>query len=1075
MKQKLLSLFFVLTCLIGVSMAQNRQVSGKVTSATDGAPIGGVSVSVVGTSTATQTDGSGNYSISVGQGASLNFSFIGYSSQRVAVGTQNIVNVQLVNESEALDEVVVTAMGISKSEKSLGYSATKIGGEELAASRNTNVVNALAGKVAGVQVNSSGAAPGSVSSVVIRGFSSINGSNQALYVVDGVPLQSSGFQTDGHSIAAGGISSISSDDIESMTILKGAAATALYGSRAANGVVVITTKSGKKGNNRNFSVSYNGGVQFREVSVFPELQNMFGQGWNGQQTFIENGSWGPRLDGSMQVIGPVWNNQQVLHEYSARENNVKDFLDIGTSVNNSVAFSGTSDDSKLNYYLSFSNVKDNGIMPTDADSYKRNTIAYRTSYEGSDWLKLSSNLNFATNKTSVVGSYQGTSVIDGLLELPRDVSLVDKKDLTNAFNTPEAYFTPYGITNPYWSLANNYNMLNSKQFNGKLQADIKPINELTLTYRFGFDYLDYDRKIGVPEIKLDDKLINNNYGYAPSQMNQAGNVFASYGRNYELNHDFLASYDKTFERFSLTTMIGMNLNERYSTRMGGQTDGLAVYTDFWDLSNGSTRTTLDESQSKRRLVGVFGDVTVGFEDMLFLNLTARNDWSSTLPLDKNNYFYPGATLSWVFTNLMESNNILNFGKARLAYGRTGNDAGVYQTTARYSQAFANGYYGSDIAKFPFNNSNSFLLSTQRGSTALSPEMTSEFEVGLDLKFLKSRIGLDLAYYNRITSDQIFPLSIDPATGYSTLVTNVGEVRNRGIEVLLSTTPVKTEKIRWDLDFNLTVNKNKVLSLPDEINGKFQVYNFSAGNDVVTMYAEVGKPLGTFYTYLPRTVEDVNSSDFGKTIVDENGQPRLTTDIQSTGLNIQNKWVGGISTTFSAYGFSLGATLDTRQGGYMFSRTKSIMQFTGNGIETIYNNRNPFIIPNSVLSVNDGEPNESYVENTIPIKMSNSSYQDYFDKSGAGQGGGYYLLNRSFTKIRNISLGYDLPKDWVKSTKLSSISLTAFVNNPFVWTPKSNRFIDPEGSTVGSDFSGQFGELYINPAMRIYGFNVNLKF
>lgn len=1070
MKQTLLSFFVGSMILTSVAFAQDKKVSGRVTGA-DGKPLAGVTIAVQGSTVATQTDANGNYSFSVPTGKVIVFRSIGYSDKTLIVKEgQSSFNVTLDNSDNELEEVVVTAMGITRSEKSLGYSATKIGGEELAASRNTNVVNALAGKVAGVQVNSSGGDPGSVSSVVIRGFSSINGSNQALYVVDGVPLQSSNFQTDGHTISAGGISSISSDDIESMTILKGAAATALYGSRAANGVVVITTKSGKKGNGRNFSISYNGGVQFRQVSVFPMLQNSFGQGWNGQQTYIENGSWGPRLDGSSQVVGPIWNNQQLIHEYSARKNNVKDFLDIGKSLNNSIAFNGASEDDKMKYYLSYSNVKDDGILPTDADSYKRNTIAYRTSYQGADWLKLSSNLNFATSKTDVVGSYQGTSVIDGLLELPRDISIIDKTDLTSAFNTPEAYFTPYGVTNPYWALANNYNRMNSKQFNGKLQADINPIKELTLTYRFGFDHVDYDQKIGAPEIKLDDKLINNDYGYAPSKMNQAGNVFARYGRSYELNHEFLANYTKNFSKFSFTGLLGMNMNERYSTRMDGQTDGLAVYTGFWDLSNGSTRTTLAESQSKRRLIGAFGDMTLGYDEMLFLNVTARNDWSSTLPIDGNSYFYPGATLSWIFTNVMPKNDILTFGKARLAYGRTGNDANVYQTTARYVQGFANGYYGSDIAKFPLNNTNSFLLSGQRGSNSLQPEMTTEFEAGMNLKFFNNRIGLDATYYNRTTTDQIFPLSIDPAVGYATLVTNVGEVRNRGIELLLTTTPIKTDKFRWDLDLNLTINRNKVISLPEEVGDKFLINSFSAGNDAVNMYAEVGKPLGTFYTYLPRTVEDVNSEHFGKLIVDENGQPRLTTDLTSTGLNIQSKWMGGVSTSLSAYGFTLGGTLDIRQGGHMFSRTKNLMQFTGNGIETQYNDRNPFIIPNSVVESGTG-----FVENTTPIKLSNSSYQNYFDKSGAGEGGKYYLLDRSFAKVRNLSISYAFPKTWVKSTKLSDISVTGFVNNPFVWTPKSNRFVDPEGSTSGSDLSGQFGELYINPATRIYGFNVSLKF
>lgn len=1071
MKQKLLSFFFVMICLVGVSFAQNRQVSGKVTSAEDGSPLSGVSVSVVGTTTATQTDVAGSFNLSVPESGTLNFSYLGFISQRISVGNQTVFNVRLVSEDNELEEVVVTAMGISRAEKTLGYSATKIGGEELAEARNTNVLNSVAGKVAGVTVNSSGPNPGSASSITIRGYGSITGSNEPLYVVDGVPLQTTNFTSQGTSIQGGGISNIASDDIESMTILKGAAATALYGSRAANGVVVVTTKTGKKGNGRNFSISYNGGMQFRELSVFPIMQNQFGQGWNGQQTYIENGSWGPRLDGSLQVVGPIWNNQQLLHVYKAQKNNVKDFFDIGKSINNNIAFNGISEDNKLTYYLSYSNTKDDGIMPTDADSYKRNTIAYRSSYQAEDWLKVSSNVNFTTSKTDVAGTYQGTSVIDGLLELPRDISVVDKKDLNNPFNTPEAYFTPYGITNPYWALANNYNRLNSKQFNGKLQVDITPIKQVNFTYRFGFDHVDYDRKIGVPEINLDDKLINNDYGYAPSNMNQAGAVSASYGRNYEMNHDFLATYNNTFDKFTFSALAGLNLNERYATSMNGTTENLAIYTGFWQLGNGASRTALGELQSKRRLIGLFGDVNLGYDETYFLNLTARNDWSSTLPINQNHYFYPGATFSYIFSNHIPANNILNFGKLRLAYGRTGSDAGVYQTSAKYVQAFANGYYGSDIASFPFNNTNSFLLSTTKGSNTLKPEMNTEFEAGLDLRFFRNRIGLDLAYYSRTRSDQIFPLSIDPATGFATMVTNVGDVRNRGVEVLLSTTPINNEKFRWDLDFNFTVNKNKVISLPDELGGRFTVNSFSAGNDAVYMYAEVGKPLGTFYTYLPRTVQDENSPFDGSLIVDANGLPKLTSDVVSTGKNIQPKWTGGATTSFSAYNFTLSATLDVREGGYMFSRTKNLMEFTGNGIETLYNDRNPFIIPNSVYE----DTNGNLSENTTPIKLSNSSLQNYWNETGSVKGGEYYLLNRSFRKIRNISLTYNFPKNWTNNIKLSDVALTAFVNNPFVWTPKENKFIDPEGSTDGIGLGGQFGELYINPASRIYGFNLSLKF
>ncbi len=1077
----LLIMFFMGTVFVH---AQTKTLTGTVTSAEDNQPIPGVSVSVKGTTLGTITNLEGEFELVAPQDAKkLVFSFIGMKNYESEIGNKANFIIEMESDVIGIDEVVVTAMGIKRSEKTLGYAATTVSSDELLKARNTNVTNSLSGKVAGLQIQSTSSDPGSASSVTIRGFGSINGSNQPLYVVDGVPLQNSSLNQDaldksGSTLSIGGISNISSNDIESMTVLKGAAATALYGSRASNGVIVITTKQGSKGaKGRNFTIQYNGGMQAREVSVFPELQNEFGQGWNGTQTYIENGSWGPRMDGSTQVYGPIWNNQQLMHKYSVLENNVKDFFDVGLSSSNNISFSGISADEKINYYVSYSNTDDDGIMPTDADSYNRNTIAYRSSYEGADWFKISSSVNFARSKTDVVSSYQGTSVIDGLYEMPRDVSILDMQDLSSPFNTPEAYFTPYGITNPYWSLANNYNHLDSKQIYGKLQADIKPLKELTLTYRFGFDYTDYDSKIGIPQIKLDDALITDNMGYAPSQMNQDGNVYARYGRSYELNNDFLANYDNKFGVFSVTANAGVNINERYSTIMVGQTDVLTFNTGFWDLSNGATKSTIAESQSKRRLVGLFGDATLGYKDMLYMNLTARNDWSSTLPTGNNSYFYPGATLSWIFTELIPKNDVLAFGKLRLAYGKTGNDASPYYTSTRYIQGYANGYYGSDIASFPMNGANAFISASTAGSITLRPEMTSESEIGLNLQFFKNRIALDAAYYKRKTEDQIFTLPVDPSTGYSYLVTNFGSVQNKGIELLLSTTPVKTSKFRWDLDVNFSLNRNEVLSMPESLEGgKVTIHQFSAGDDAVYMYAEKGKQMGTYYTYLPQYITDKTSEYYGYQIVDEAGQPVLGKEVEDTGLTMNHKWTGGISSAISAYGLSLSATLDVRYGGSMFSRTKNLMQFTGNGIVTNYNDRNPFIIPNSVQAELDAEGKVvSATENTTAIKLSDSSYQDYFNKYGYGNGGLAYLMDRSFTKLRNVTLSYALPKDWIASLHLSDVSVSAFVNNAFVWTAKDNHYIDPESSTTGTDLEGNFGELYVNPANRIYGFNLSITY
>lgn len=1056
-----------LCATLAMATAQNKQVNGKVTDS-QGNPIPGASVLVRGTTNGAVTDIDGLYTVTVSPTDVLEYSFFGMKTQNIVVGELTKINVTLQDDMMALDEAVVTAMGISRAEKTLGYSATTVKNDELIAARSTNVANALSGKVAGVQVSSTSADPGASSNIVIRGFSSITGSNQPLYVVDGVPLQTSNLTGQSKSTAVAGISNISSEDIESMTILKGAAATALYGSRAANGVIVITTRSGKKGYDRDFTIEYSGGLQLRQMCMFPILQNKYGQGWNGAQTYIENGSWGPALDGSIQPYGPIWNNTQMLHYYDAK-NNFKDFFEIGVSHNHNVAVSGASGDNKLTYYLSYSYTGDNGALPGKHDTYKRNTIAYRGTFDAAKWLKLSSSINLATNKSDVVGSYQGTSVIDGLYEFPRDVSIRYLKDLSNPFATPEAYYTPYGITNPYWALENNYNHNDAKQVYGKIQADIKPVNGLTLTYRLGFDYADMDRKMGYPEIALDDALITDDMGYAPSNMNQSGYVYAAYRRSYEINHDFLASYSNTFfdDKFDLNVIAGVNINERGATSMAGETDQLSFHTGFWDLSNGATKTELSEAQSKRRMIGLFADLTLGYNDELFLDITARNDWSSTLPLNRNSYFYPGATLSWIFSNRIPENDVFSFGKLRLAYGMTGNDAGVYQTNVTYTQAYANGYYYSSIASFPMHGTNAFIASATKGAISLKPEMTREFETGLNLQFFSGRLGADLAYYHRTTSDQIFSLPIDPATGYTSMVTNFGNVRNTGVELLVTTVPVQSKSFKWTLDFNFSKNFNKVLSLPEGLDGgKSVIESFSAGNDAVYVYAEVGKPLGEFYTYLPER------TDKGEIIVDGKGLPVLSTEVKDTGKNFQNKWVGGVSTSLSLYGVTLSATLDVRYGGHMFSRTKNLMQFTGNGIMTTYNDRRPFIIPGSVVDNGDG----TYSENTTPIYQYNGTYQNYFDAGGV-DGGEFYLIDRSFAKLRNVTLSWDLPKKWLRKATFSGASISVFCNNAYTWTAKSNVYIDPETTSYASsgDLAAQFGELYSNPSSRIWGFNVSIKF
>lgn len=1078
MKKLFLLLMAILIAAVSAS-AQTRTVQGVVISGEDNEPIVGAPVIVVGTKIGVNTDADGKFTIpNVPSDAKfLQLTYVGMETKTIPI-TSGEMHIVLQPKYTMLDEVVVTAMGISRSEKSLGYSATQVSGAEIQQAQTNNAMQALQGKVAGLQIQETSAAPGAAPNVNIRGFGSINGSNQPLYIVDGVPIQTGTFSSsdNGSAVATGGITNIAPDDIASMTVLKGAAATSLYGSRAANGVIIITTKNGSASAIRDFSITYSGNVEASRVSTLPEFQNKWGQGWNGNQTFIENGSWGPALDGSTQVYGPVWNHQQLIHSYSAKKNNVRDFFDTGWSQKHNVALSGVSKNREMTYYLSYGYTNTDGVIPTDQDSYRRNTISMRGTYQPAKWIKVSSSMNFANYRTKTVGMFQGTSVIDGVLELPRDISIVDMKDLSNPFNTPTAYFTPYGITNPYWSLENNYFETYGKQIFGKIQLDIMPYKGVTLTYRAGIDYSDYDNKIGVPQIDVDDSLIDNDYGNSPTHMNQDGSVSAYYRRGHEINHDFLANYDNKFldDRLTVNATVGMNINERYATAMSGQADKFAINTGFWQLGNGSAWTTLAETQTKRRMIGAFAYLSFGWDEFAFIDITGRNDWSSTLPKDKRSFFYPGITGSFIFTRWIPNKDILSFGKVRIAYGKTGNDASPYYTSTNYVQATTDANYVLDIIKFPFHSINAFMASNRAGANTLKPEMTSEFEIGTNLRFFNGRIDLDATYYNRETKDQIFSLPIDPSTGYTRQVINFGTVRNRGVELMINTIPVQTRDFQWELGFNFTKNYNKVLSLPEGLDGgKVSIYSYSAGNDAVYMYAEEGKPLGEFYTYLPQYVTDKNSPDFGKPIVDSAGQPVLGTEVEDTGFNMNNKWTGGVTTALTYKGITLSAALDIRYGGKMFSRTKNLMQFTGNGKVTGYNERRPFVIPNSVVANGDG----TYSPNNTPIYLSNSSYQDYFNNYGWGNGGLAYLLNRSYVKLRNISLTWNVPRKWVRSMFLTELQLTAYCNNAFTWTAKDNLYVDPESTTVAGfgDLAYGFGELYSNPSNRTFGFNLKVKF
>ena len=1059
MKRRLTMTLAGLLLCIGMALAQT-QVKGIVVSQEDGEPIVGASVMIVGTKMGTVTDVNGNFSLNDEKGKKLRVTYLGMVPKDVTAADN--MRIELTPEDRTLNEVVVTAMGIKREAKALGFSATSVKGEEMAQARTNDIMSSLAGKVAGVQITSSSGDPGGSKSVIIRGISSLSGNNQPLYIIDGVPLTNAAVYGDdglnkGYDFG-NGASAVNPDDVESMTILKGAAATALYGSRAANGVILITTKSGSK--QKGVGVEYKGGLQWEQVMRLPQMQNEFGMGWYGEKTMLENGSWGPRFDGSFLRYGNVYNNSQQRKSYVAIPDNLRDFYDTGFRYNNSVSFNGASD--KSTYFVSLSQISDNGIMPTDADSYRKYTFSARGSHKVGD-VTISTSLNYAYQHNNFVSTGQSkTSVGNALAQTPRDISIVEFADLTNPFHSPGYYYTPYGVTNPYYILENFKNEYESERFYGKLQVDYDFLKYFKLTYRFSLDTNTGQRNLGEPNLSA---MFVGTPNYEDCLKALTGTVEQQTTRQREINQDLMITFDKDLPyNLHVNAMAGFNGNERKYSYLQGTVTNLSIPT-YFNLSNSAEKPTLKQYMSLRRLMGVYGQAELTWRNMVYLTLTARNDWSSTLPAGNRSFFYPGATVSFLFSELFndELRKTINFGKLRIAWGKTGNDASVYMTNSVYAQALANSSGWAD-SKFPFTktSTNAYSLGNILGSSTLSPEMTTELEFGLNMAFLQNRLSFDASYYNRTSDKQILSLNMDPASGYTAQNINIGKVRNHGIEALVTVVPVRVRNFEWSLSWNFTKNWNKVIDLPDELGGEANIYGLSGGTG---LYAVEGNEMGVFKAYVPKRNPE------GKIVVDNKGLP--VKGNQEIVGSINYKYQMGFNNTLTYKDFSLAFNVDVRHGGVMYSRTKAINYFVGNAIQTAYNDRNPWVIPNTVTEVGkDNSGNPIYADNNIALNA--TQIYNFWNDGGELLDRGF-LISKSYVKLRSLVFTWNLPKRWFNKIFIKGASLSVFGNNLLMWTPSDNTFVDPESSSFGNDLRGNYGEYSTNPSSRNFGFNVNVKF
>ncbi|WP_439879668.1 SusC/RagA family TonB-linked outer membrane protein [Pontibacter sp. MBLB2868] len=1063
-----LALFLVLA---SQAWAQSRAVSGKVTDAETGQPLPGVSVVVKGTTTGTATGIDGNFIINMpANTTTLQFRYVGYTILEKVVGNASTVNVALGTDAKQLQEVVVTALGVEREERSLGYAASTVKAEEITKGRASSPMNSLQGKVAGVTISSASGAPGASTKVILRGYSSIGGNNNPLYVVDGVPIDNgsgnfSGGRVNRTQDFGNRANDINPDDIASISILKGASATSLYGSRAANGVILITTKKGRA--SEKVTVGYTTSTTFSAPLFLPQLQNTFGQGWSGEWISNENGSWGPKLHGKDRLWGNVVDNSQQLKPYAAQENNLKDFYETGTSFLNTLAISGGTE--KSSYFLSYGNASENGIIPTDADSYKRNTLSFRGSTEGKR-LTASSSINFVRKDAKVVttgqGSGGGTTMFQEIIQIPRDFSIVDFQDINNKFNNLDNYFTGYA-QNPYYPLMANGNDYEENRIYGNVSLGYKLNNWLTATARGGGDISNGLLKdwIAAYTLSKSSPVLAGGGSDSPGRVNER----TRFAR--ELNADFLltSSNDLT-EDVHLNGILGYNVNERYSKENYAYITGLSI-PGYYNLSNSKDPATATTTASLRRLYGVYGQAELSYKDYLFLSLNARNDWSSTLPVNNNSFFYPGVNASFVFSDMFPEflPNILSYGKVRAAWGQTGNDASPYSI----SSVFMPGSVGLGFGNitFPVNGRNAYELSNQLGNELLQPEITSESEFGINLSFLRNRINADIAYYNRSTTDQILAVPVAASSGYTTKIMNIGKVENKGLELLLSATPVQVNDFRWDVRYTFSNNRNKVVKLRE---GLEQVVLTGAfGIDFVAIE---GQPLGVFKG--PDFLKDAD----GHIIVNEaTGLPLQTTEQKILGT-AQPKYLMGLYNNFDYKGINLSVGLDYRHGGKFYSYTQRLSQFVGNTTNTLYNDRQPFVVPGSVVGVDadgdgnidkDDKGNPITRENTTPIDMQhianywNDGYNPAIEQE--------HLKDRSFLKLREVVVGYMLPAALLEKTPFSTISVSLVGRNLLMWTPENNNIIDPESTTFGNDLTSEFGEFAAGPTTRSYGVSLKVGF
>ena len=1106
-KIALLLAFFAIG--LQVLMAQTKEISGKVTSADDGVTLPGVSVSVKGTTLGTITDMDGAYRLKVPQDTKvLVFSFVGMKSEEVQVNGQSVVNVKLSPENIAVDEVVVTALGISREKKSLGYAVQEVAGADINNVKSDNFVTSLSGRVSGIQVKNNTNFGGSTN-VIIRGSSSLTGNNQALFVVDGIPIDNSNTNNSGQLTGRSGYdygntaADIDPNDIESISVLKGAAATALYGSRATNGVILITTKKGKATGSNMPQVRLSSNITFSTIdkSTFPKYQSEAGGGYgkyyysgggDGSQypgfeyyadvngdgvtdytvPYYEDASRGQAFDPNVLVyqwdaLYPTSSNYMKATPWKAAANGPATFFNTGVGTSNNIEVSGG--DNKTTYRFSYTYYDQTGVMPNSF--LTKNNVLFTGSHKIFDNLKITTSANYVNNAGK---GRPSTGYSDNIMSSFRqwfqvNVDIQEQKkmyDLThqNISWNPAAYdnLAPAYWDNPYWVRYQNYETDGRSRLIGYAQLDWDITSGLKAMGRYAVDTYN--------ELQEERKAVGSAAGEFGVNRPDVTSGYSRFTRAFtETNLDLMLNYHKAItDKFDLTVLIGSNIRRTKEESVFASTNnGLAV-AGVYALSNSVDPMLPPEEHFYQVGVnGIFGSLSLGYKNTYFLDATLRRDQSSTLPKANNSYYYPSVTGSMLFSNLINA-DWLSLGKLRLNYAEVGSSAPALSVKDTY------------VANAPFSGNSLVTVPNTKQNENLKPERQRALEGGLEMNFLKSRVGFDLAVYKNNTYDQLMPVSVSYATGFSSKWVNAGEIQNSGVELSVTGTPVKTKDFSWDIRVNWAKNKNKVVSLYTDEAGN-QVTNLLIGGGLqggVTINATVGKPYGT-----------IEGSDFlyadngGKIINPANGRylKSSTNDIVIGDINPD--WTGGISNAFKYKNLTLSFLVDMQKGGDVFSLDLWYGMGTGLYSETAGKNDLGNLKRDPIVWADANDHSKGYASNSggviEPGVMADGTpntvrrnQENYAAIGWAADPNARFVYDASYIKLRELSLTYDLPKSLFSKLYLKGASLS-FVGSNLWIIMKNLPHADPEASQSSGNIQGwQSG---VAPATKNLGFTVNLQF